>query len=58
MIIYAVPDAILGLQAVKNVKKVENDEKIEGKNREVQRFPKIIIYSCLLKGTGGRMRFV
>jgi len=35
MIIYAVLDVILGLRVVKSVKKVENDEKIEDKNREV-----------------------
>jgi len=42
MIIYVVPDVILGLRVVKNVKKVESDEKIVDKNREVYHFPKTL----------------
>jgi len=40
-IIYLVPDAIIELRVAKSVKKVENDEKVGDKNREVQHFPKI-----------------
>jgi len=46
-----VPDVIIGLRVVKSVKKVENDEKIADKNREVLNFPKIYILNLSVENS-------